>query len=843
MMEKREKKSIKFIYIFLGLFLLLGMSYALFSVVIEGRTSNKISVGHLGLRIDYEQDEIQLEKAYPIEQQEALRQSPYLFDVVNDGTLLAEYALYVEIDESISTMPMDIIRYYVTVQEEGKKEKSLTPEGKILGNEVKINKDGKTLYKIDFREIDINKKNHYKLYLWVDYDATVEQAANKSFEAKVRIEGNQVELDKKVVRKIDVSVNNDKSAYAYLYGDKTVRIKGEGQIRENIAEQLVYNENTFNNRVKVLYFMGYDTSSIETIEQLENFMNNLSIKDATFNDRYMNAVDTVVMKEALKEFGHNVSEIVDQDSCTSYLLSAGLINEEGEALNQEARQLFARAEQKYNQDFASQSDLPKKIIVEEGITNIPNGLYTGNESLTKVDIPSSIVSIDNNAFAYCSHLNTIVLPNQLTNIGTAAFMGCTSLKNVTLSENLTTIAAQSFQDCTNLTTITIPPRINSIGSSAFSGCSNLYMIENLNHVSEIESYAFLNCTSLNDIQLADTLTSIKEGTFKNCTNLTTMSLPNQLLSIESEAFQNCNKIQKIVIPTSVTYVGENLFSGCSNLNSLSFSIAIANSNLFTGTTNIKEIILTGTGSISNYGTTDMPWYSIKDTLEKVVIVNGITSIGQNAFNDFTNLKDLTIPSSLSNVESNSFSNCTGVTKFTIEAGINLSSSEVKSFSSLNGVKELVFFGTGDMRNYNSLNSGNRVWSYSLGTIEKVTIKAGLTSVGSYSLSKCTALKEVIVEDTVKKIGENSFADCSNLSKIELPNSLTSIDQYAFEHCTSLKEITIPNSVSSTKYGLFNGWKSDQVVRIDNTQDFVKNNWQNGLMKWNSGCSAQIEYLR
>ena len=114
------------------------------------------------------------------------------------------YDLYLEVNNE-STLDASLVRYYLTVVEDGE-EKQITPVGNLITNEEENRKEGKKAYKIDTKYLDVNKTNNYKLYLWIDYDTTKEEAANKVFKANVRVDASQaIEKKESLLRKVDVS--------------------------------------------------------------------------------------------------------------------------------------------------------------------------------------------------------------------------------------------------------------------------------------------------------------------------------------------------------------------------------------------------------------------------------------------------------------------------------------------------------------------------------------------------------------------------------------------------------------------------------------------------------------
>ena len=144
----------------------------------------------------------------------------------------------------------------------------------------------------------------------------------------------------------------------------------------------------------------------------------------------------------------------------------------------------------------SQRNRIKKIVIENGVTNIVNFAFCNCKNLTLIIIPSSVLEIGQSAFSSCSSLSSITIPNSVKSIGSQAFSYCSGLTSITLPNSVMSIGELTFSECSNLKSVTIDNSEICIGTSAFSGCSNLISVNMGNSTTSIESLAFYKCISL-----------------------------------------------------------------------------------------------------------------------------------------------------------------------------------------------------------------------------------------------------------------------------------------------------------------------------------------------------------
>ena len=105
------------------------------------------------------------------------------------------------------------------------------------------------------------------------------------------------------------------------------------------------------------------------------------------------------------------------------------------------------------------------------VTGIGISALNGHKTLTKIELPKTIVTIGSGAFSFCSSLTEIQLPESVTSIGSTAFSSCSKLSSIIIPPSVTTIDSYAFEFCSSLTEVFFTSKSKpTIGGNAFYNC-------------------------------------------------------------------------------------------------------------------------------------------------------------------------------------------------------------------------------------------------------------------------------------------------------------------------------------------------------------------------------------
>ena len=433
------------------------------------------------------------------------------------------------------------------------------------------------------------------------------------------------------------------------------------------------------------------------------------------------------------------------------------------------------------------------ITIPESVKSIGRFTFEGCSALTNITILGSVKSIGGGAFYGCSALTRITIPDSVTNIGWSAFYGCSALRSISLPDSVNSIGDWAFEGCSSLSSVRMPSGKVDVGDGAFLGCTSLesdefvivkdvlyqYVgesthvsipagvkkigrnaftplglekkgewvwddIEDMdydfdvvvegsyrgpeivtipNSVTGICDSAFEWCSGLRSIAIPDSVKTIGSGAFRDCRSLANVTLPRGKVDVCNDAFLGCVSLAKnnfiIVRDVLCQYVGEGAFvsipSGVKKIGAMAFRMAERKvwDDEWAG-------YVPGNVACSYRGP------------ERITIPNGVTSIGECAFEGCRELTSVAIPNGLTNIGWSAFEGC--------------------------------------------------------GALTSVTIPNGITSIDYCTFASCSALRNVTIPDSVNTIEMYAFGGCGSLTNVYIPDRVVHIDESAFEWCGNLAEV-------------------------------------------------------
>ena len=427
-------------------------------------------------------------------------------------------------------------------------------------------------------------------------------------------------------------------------------------------------------------------------------------------------------------------------------------------------------------------------------------------------IGSGIKTIGSYAFADCTDLAEIIVPDGVISIGNGAFLQNSGAKRVVLPPSTVYIGHGALRDCSALTSVSLPDSM-----------SNRLFLD-----------MFEGCTNLKSVDIPDGITDIYEGDLASCPNWTDIYYDNW-----GRVWNRVVSNVRDSIPDRMNvHFKDNIYDSGSCGENVTWTL-----------TADGTLTISGTGAMTDY-TYDSrsPWYSCRTYIKRVVMQQGVTSIGDLAFWDCSGLTSVTIPDGVTSIGGDAFRGCAALTSVTIPGSVtNVGQSAFWACSSLTdiyyggygtdwqklnvsiptsatvhfkdniygkgdcginvtweltGDGTLIISGTGRISNYSYDN--NAPWYSCRAYIKRVVIQQGVRAIGDYAFAYCVSLTSVAIPDSVTSIGGGAFSGCAALTSVTIPEGVTSIGDGAFSGCTSLTSVAIPSSVTEIDGSAFSG---------------------------------------
>ena len=358
------------------------------------------------------------------------------------------------------------------------------------------------------------------------------------------------------------------------------------------------------------------------------------------------------------------------------------------------------------------ADVPEEI---EGrrVTQIAQEAFAGQAELDAIRLPSTISSVGNAAFYQCADLELLAFSGDLPSFGITLVEGCSALQKVLFLQD------QKSSELTALLN-------NDLGEEK-AAAVELCLCENPD---ELDARWLIGTDELDTVMPATNILMDSEQESMVVSGPAKTQESSQEQDTAGERMDDADKTAGRSILYSGS-CGENLDWSISNDGTLS---------------------ITGTGTMNGYINRNAPWKTYSDYIKKLVLEEGVTSIGTNAFYGLSELTAIVLPQSLERIGDGAFAFCSAL-------------------------------------------AGN------------VEIPDSVIYIGAQAFKNCVSLNgELSLPRNLSVLEEESFYGCGGLTgALQLPQNLVQIGDRALYGCSGFTgELAIPDSVESIGHGAFYG---------------------------------------
>ncbi len=475
-----------------------------------------------------------------------------------------------------------------------------------------------------------------------------------------------------------------------------------------------------------------------------------TVEEAAF--QYLDHLKRVTIPESIRTFGSVTNGIHHSPFINSHIIERFV----GKFASADGRCLILDEADgnKVLLHFAGTGYSGQSYSIPSGVTSIAQLAfdYTAPKSII---LPEGLLSIEPDAFSWCSYLESMTIPTTLTSIGTKAFNNCRKLKEVKLKPTAipTVIAYGSsmgnmFYNPDASLKIYVPG--NLLNAYKTTQYWSTYESQYVAAQTDNELWFTLRDGSIQEdaINVSDwsgwVTGSGEEITpcFDSDRQVWVVQFSEPIHSVPAEAFRNKLLLTGVSLPASVSVIGERAFEFCTGLNSVEF-----------GSDFLEEI-----DDYAFHGC-DLSSVNIPNT----------NRLGVHAFQNNENLTSVTLGShvNIDPEDDNPFMNCVSLVSF---EGDNDLISEDRHSLIKNGI--LIATATAGLTNFTTPSNVTEIGAQAFygSTLQNINIRYGVTSLGWAAFTNCPNLLTISIPESVTFISDHNFSNCASLRQVGMDSA-------------------------------------------------------------------------
>ena len=267
-----------------------------------------------------------------------------------------------------------------------------------------------------------------------------------------------------------------------------------------------------------------------------------------------------------------------------------------------------------------------------------------------------------------------------------------------------------------------------------------------------------------------------------------ISYPNATLLADQSNNKDVYKaLENVTIPATFTY------------DQMTYTVNYIGTSAFEGCSNLRSVTIPSTiKTIAQYA-----FYQCSK-LTEITIPEGVTSIGKGAFS-YTAISTITIPSTVTSMGDKPFYSCQALTSV-VWKPVNCSVSTSDAAPFYDAGARITSFKFGEQ-----VETIPAYICKNLSKIDTIVLPPSVKSLGQYAFSYCTSLKSINLPVTQKTLPTSFLEGCTSLESIVLPATLTTFSTDVFYGCSKLANVTLHEGITTIGQRAFYNCKLSSVT--------------------------------